>query len=369
VFAPPAWALKHVAPGQSLPPFVLPDLTGKTVSRDSLRGSPSVIIFWSTWSPRSAEALEDFKAYHREQGPRGLKVLAVNVDGEHLSAERKREIREYASRMDLPFPVLLDEDLAAFAAYGVMAHPSLVVAGPDLAITYLLGGYPLSLREELRDAFLALLGPPPGGSPPPAPAAPVNPPEADTPARRQHLMGMKLLSQGQTDRAREAFRRAAAEDPGYPDPAVMLARVSLSVGESGPAENLLAGLDREQVRRHDLDYLAGLLALRSGREGEAEAIFRGLLTGAPQQAWGDWGLGLLLLARNDVPGALAHLEKAAAASPVNVEAEALVKDFLRAAWRGGSPVPEEGRLVALFPSLGEMRNRYRNLFRMREGTP
>src|SRR5512134_1924439 len=94
--APDAGALMALRPGEAPPGFTLPDLAGNEVGTEALAGGPSVILFWSTWSPRSAEMLEDFKRVAASYGDQGLKIVAVNIDGENLGAAQREAIRQFA---------------------------------------------------------------------------------------------------------------------------------------------------------------------------------------------------------------------------------------------------------------------------------
>ena len=230
-----AAALMNLRTGDAPPPFTLPDLAGKPVASATLAGAPAAVLFWSTWSPRSAEMLEDFKRHAGSYGGKGLRILAVNIDGENLGEARRAAIREYAAARALPFPVLLDEGLTTFSAWGVMAHPTEVVLDAAGRIAYVLPGYPLSLREELETALRRAVG----IAVEPRRAAPVSVGYVPQGMALQHFnLGRRLLAKGDADKALDAFRRAAAADPGFLEAAVMAARVSLATGDRAPAEQL-----------------------------------------------------------------------------------------------------------------------------------
>ena len=111
----------NLRPGDAPPPFALADLSGRRVGSDALAGGAAVVLFWSTWSPRSAEMLDDFKRHAATYAAKGLKVVAINIDGENLGAAQQAAIREYAAARELPFPVLLDEgseDLLGLGRHG-----------------------------------------------------------------------------------------------------------------------------------------------------------------------------------------------------------------------------------------------------------
>jgi tetratricopeptide (TPR) repeat protein len=354
-----AGALMTLRPGDAPPPFALPDLAGKRVGPDALAGGASVVVFWSTWSPRSAEMLDDFKRHAAAYAGKGLKIVAINIDGENLGTAQKAAIREYATARELPFPVLLDEGLATFSAWGVMAHPTEVVLDAGGRIVYVLPGYPPSLREELEEAIRKALG---------IAAAP--PREATTAvgfvpqgmALQHYNLGRRLLAKGDHEKALAAFRRAAAADPGFLDAAVMTARVSLAFGSLAEAEHLARQVSPEVINRGDLRYLLGGLMLAKGDQDAAAGVFRGLRERLPKEGWGEWGLGQTALASGDRAGALALFREARALQPENPEGEAFVRRHFRDRWLRRESAPEDEGFVAVFPVLGEIREHYRKLF-------
>jgi peroxiredoxin len=367
VFAPRnAAALKGLEPGAKAPPFSLNDPAGKVLTLDSLAGTPGAILFWSTWSPRSAEILEDFREYHRLYAEKGLTIVAINIDGENLDNRRRQEVLSFIEKIDVPFPVLLDDSLATFAAYGVMAHPSAVVIDGEGRITYTLGGYPLSLREELRDSLLKVLG---------LYVEPERPePLADIPSERSRALrhyntGRRLMAKGQTARALDAFDRAAAEDPAFFEPAITAARLDLSAGEPARAEALLKSAGPEAVNRNDLRFLLGSLLLHKGKVEKAEKVFTSLQKKHPGQGWGPWGLALVDLSRGEVEKALKWMERASALEPQNTEAQAWLLKYLEKYWLSGEQSPHEEEFIALFPALTKPRNRYRRMFGITAPSP
>ena len=354
-----AAALMSLRPGDAPPPFALPDLAGKRFESASLAGAPAAVLFWSTWSPRSAEMLEDFKRHAAAYGGAGLRVVAVNIDGEALGEAQRTAIREYAAARALPFPVLLDEGLKTFSAWGVMAHPTEVVLDAGGRIAYVLPGYPLSLREELEAALRRAAG----IEAPPRRETPVSTGYVPQGMALQHFnLGRRLLAKGDPERALEAFRRAAAADPGFLEAAVLAARVSLATGDLAPAEQLARRLGPDLANRGDLRYLLGGLLLARGDGEAAERAFRELREQLPREGWGAWGLGQTALARDGHAAALGLFREARALQPDNPEGEAFVRRHFRERWLRRETVPEEDGFVVVFPALGELRERYRGLY-------
>jgi tetratricopeptide (TPR) repeat protein len=303
--------------------------------------------------------LEDFKRHAEAYGGKGLKILAVNIDGENLGEAQRAAIREYVAARALPFPVLIDEGLRTFSAWGVMAHPTEVVLDAAGRIAYVLPGYPLSLREELETALRRVVG----ADVPPRREAPVSVGYVPQGMALQHFnLGKQLLGKGETDKALEAFRRAAKSDPGFLEAAVMVARVSLATGDIPSAEQLARQVSPEMVNRGDLRYLLGGILLAKGDTEAAELAFRELREQLPREGWGAWGLGQTALARGEHAAALGLFREARALQPENPEGEAFVRRYFRERWMRRETVPEEDGFIEVFPALGEVRERFRKLF-------
>jgi peroxiredoxin len=357
-------ALKDLEVGQQIPAFSLATPGGDPYGSDYFDGTGGVILFWSTWSPRSAEILEDFKAHHEAYAEEGLRILAVNIDGEKLSQEEQRAVVRFAESRDLPFPVLLDEKLETFVSYGVMAHPSSVVVSPEGRITYLLGGYPLSLRAELTDEIRKVLG-----------IYVEPPPEVDTSdvffpdggARQHYKMGLTLLERDQPERALRAFDMARERDSDFLEPVVMSARVHLADRNFQAAEELLQSADMGLVNRNDLRYILGLILLSKEKDAMAEKQFLALRQKSPGENWGYWGLAMVHLSRAEYAEALEQLKAAPEKEHRSIELESHVREHFTGLWRQGRSGESETEFLALFPGLRDTRKRYEIMFSLPGG--
>jgi tetratricopeptide (TPR) repeat protein len=238
-----------------------------------------------------------------------------------------------------------------------MAHPTEVVLDAGGRIAYVLPGYPLSLREELEESIRKILGlaPPPAASP----GMTAGPPQE---ALAAWNLGRQFLAKRDPERAREAFRAAAAVDPSSPEAPLMVARISLALGSPAEAEELVRQVGAEMLGRGDLRYLLGNLMLFKGDLGAAERTFRALQERLPGQGWGAWGLGMVALARGEHRGALAFLEAASRAQAENLEAEAFVRRHFRDRYLRQEPIPEEEGFIRIFPALAELKERYLRVF-------
>lgn len=270
---PAAAAFKSVEVGDRAPGFVLRDLGGQEVSLEARVGPRALaVVFWATWSPRSRALLDDMEGFYRERKEQGLEVLAVNVDHEHLSPEDRRAVEGMAAGWS--FPVLVDEGLATYSAYGVVATPSVALLDERGEIRYARASYATGAREDLREAVDALLG-----IADEAKLRTVAQQREYVPPKRATLHYQKaqvLVGRGMARRAVRDLEEAAALDPRWAEPRVLLARVYWSEERGNPsalarAEGLLqeaVGLQPRYLRAQ------ALLAEVRGALGKFEEALR-----------------------------------------------------------------------------------------------
>lgn len=232
-----AEAYRRVEEGQKLPDVTLETVDGKP-SRlaDNLGAKATVVIFWADWSPRSAEALRDMAALHRDNAAKGLSVWAVNVEHQEWDPGLLPVIRKAVEVSGAAYPVVVDKGLEYYSLIGVTAVPSLALLGPKGDIVRLLSGYPNMLRDDFRESVQALL------EPPKAVATEVKPP-AYAPkglAERYLRMAILLWDKGQRKKALEYVNKSLAEDPAYPDANLALADIKETDGDLAGANEIRA---------------------------------------------------------------------------------------------------------------------------------
>ncbi|OGW48139.1 MAG: hypothetical protein A2078_01040 [Nitrospirae bacterium GWC2_57_9] len=109
--------------GRYAPPITLADLTGRTISLESLRGQVVLLNFWSSLcSPCKAE-MPSMNRLYEALKEKGFQVVTVAIDSSD------GPVREFAAKNNIAFTILLDRGKEVFSEE---------YAAPSLPATYLL---------------------------------------------------------------------------------------------------------------------------------------------------------------------------------------------------------------------------------------
>jgi peroxiredoxin len=107
-----------VAITTTVPSIELRGPKGTSVRLTDFRGKVTIVKFWASWCPMCAETFAALDAIDREYRPRGVEVLAINVDEHRRNADAFLKPRDYHVR------VLFDARARVFAAFGAEAVPA-----------------------------------------------------------------------------------------------------------------------------------------------------------------------------------------------------------------------------------------------------
>ncbi len=100
------------------PDFALPQLDGPQIALSDLQGQVVLINVWATWCPPCRAEMPAIQQAYTDYRDQGFTVLAINL------REDASTIAPFLEHYRLTFPVLLDGDGQASAAYQAHALPS-----------------------------------------------------------------------------------------------------------------------------------------------------------------------------------------------------------------------------------------------------
>jgi peroxiredoxin len=149
-----------IALGDSLPRLAYRTLAGDSVRLGGRGGPPTLVNVWATWCTSCREEMADLEALHRELAPRGLRVVAVSIDGG--DGER---VRRFVARERLTFAVAHDAGARVQRAYGVVGVPETYVVGGDGRLLWHKVGGIHGGTAEARAAAVKALGDASGTAP------------------------------------------------------------------------------------------------------------------------------------------------------------------------------------------------------------
>ncbi len=103
------------------PDFILPDLAGKTVRLQDLRGKVVIVNLWATWCTPCVAEMPTLETLWKAMAGKDLVLLAVNQD------EATGGVRDWVDGRELTFPVLLDPRAQVAHEWGVTGYPETFV--------------------------------------------------------------------------------------------------------------------------------------------------------------------------------------------------------------------------------------------------
>ena len=136
---------------KAMPDVAVQDAKGATVRLGSYKGRVVLVDFWASWCPPCKTSFPALDALWREYEPRGLVVLAVNVD------ERRRDADAFLRAQSSTMTVLFDPKGGAPLAFGVKGMPSSFVVDRAGLIRFTHMGYTSNVAEQYRAEITRLL--------------------------------------------------------------------------------------------------------------------------------------------------------------------------------------------------------------------
>ncbi len=139
-----------VAVGETSPALQLPGLNGP-VDLAALQGQVVLLDFWASWCTPCKLSFPWMNALQTRLGPRGLQVVAVNLDRQRSAADL------FLRQTPAQFTVAFDPSGDSPKRFGVKAMPTSLLIGADGRVLLQHEGFRDSDRPTLEAAVEAAL--------------------------------------------------------------------------------------------------------------------------------------------------------------------------------------------------------------------
>lgn len=147
----PERGLPETEQTEDAPDFSLDTVEGDTFRLRDHRGEVVVLNFWATWCPPCRREIPDFVTLQSDLGDEGLQFVGVALERD----AGPPEVRDFADKMNINYPVGLGDGSIARKYGGVRSLPMTFVIGPKGQIQKAIPG--MTTEDRIRPILEALL--------------------------------------------------------------------------------------------------------------------------------------------------------------------------------------------------------------------
>jgi len=108
----------------------LTDAYGNTVIRDDYKGKVTLVNFWATWCPPCVQEIPSLNRLKQKMSGLAFELISINY------AEDNKTILDFMKKINVEFPVLMDQDGNFAKKWNVITYPSTFVIDKNGKIIY-----------------------------------------------------------------------------------------------------------------------------------------------------------------------------------------------------------------------------------------
>jgi peroxiredoxin len=116
---------QKVAVGTLAPDFALVDMQGNKHRLSDYRGQGVFLNFWGTWCPPCKKEMPYINNQYHQYKDKGVQVLTVDIQ------ESELVVNQFAERLKLDFPIMIDTDKEVMSTYGIDLLPATFLIDKD----------------------------------------------------------------------------------------------------------------------------------------------------------------------------------------------------------------------------------------------
>lgn len=130
--------ISPIGPGVTAPAFSAKtlDAPARTRTLADYRGQLVLLNVWATWCAPCRAEMPSIEQLYQSYGPRGLKIVAVSIDGVGM----EQGVRDFAKQFGLTFDILHDPGGEIQDAYQMTGVPESFLIGRDGVIRKKISG-------------------------------------------------------------------------------------------------------------------------------------------------------------------------------------------------------------------------------------
>jgi peroxiredoxin len=123
--------------GMALPPFALPDTTGRLVSSSDFDGAPALLVaFLCSHCEHTQHIREKFAQFAAEYRERGLATVGINANDTTYAADAPERMEEERRRAGYDFPYLYDRTQDVARRFRAACTPDLFLFDRERRLAY-----------------------------------------------------------------------------------------------------------------------------------------------------------------------------------------------------------------------------------------